>query len=189
MKNLWIPTAMALSLALAGGCKRQEAAPSATRTTSATEQARTTSTLSTEDNEFMTKAAQGSMLEVDLGREIAAKAPSPDVRAFGKRMETDHGAALAELKQVAEKKGVALPAELDHEHKTQLDKFSKLAGQKLDKEYADDMVDDHEEDVKEFKKASIETKDPDLRAWAAKTLPVLEKHLELAKELKGKTKG
>ena len=50
------------------------------------------------------------------------------------------------------------------------------------------MVDDHEKDVEEFRKASQDLKDPDLRAWANKTLPVLEHHLAMAKDIASKTK-
>jgi putative membrane protein len=46
------------------------------------------------------------------------------------------------------------------------------------------MVEDHEEDVDLFKKASDETKDAELKAFAAKTLPKLENHLQMAKQTK-----
>lgn len=188
-----------LSLAFAGACKRQEE-PTSTRTTSATtstaEESPTTATerpstapttMAHADKEFMTKAAVGGMLEVALGTQAEQKASSPDVKAFGKRMVTDHGKANEELKQLAAKKGVTLPTELDKEHKEAHEKLSKLSGAKFDREYAEAMVDDHEKDVKEFTDASKDAKDADLRAWAAKTLPVLEEHLKMAKDIKMKT--
>lgn len=63
-----------------------------------------------------------------------------------------------------------------------------LTGHKLDAEYIEDMVDDHENDVTELEGASIATKDPALRAWAAKAVPILEDHLEHARKLRAKTK-
>lgn len=144
--------------------------------------------LSSDDKEFMTKAAKGSMLEVALGREIQRKAASPDVKVFGKRMVDDHGKASRELHDLAAKKGVMLPTTLDKDHKDEVDKLAKLSGPKLDKEYADEMVDEHEKDVKEFRDATKDVKDPELRAWAEKTLPVLESHLTMAKDLKEKEK-
>lgn len=193
MKNLWIPATAAMAVLLSAGCKKQETDMSSTRTTSATEETQrgsTTSntTLSNDDKEFVTKAAQGGLLEVDLGREVATKGNSPEVRAFGHRMVSDHSKSNEELKQLAAKKGVTLPMELDKDHKEKLDKLSKLSGDKLDKEYADDMVDDHEDDVKEFRKAASDLKDPELRAWAAKTLPTLEQHLNLARTIDAKMK-
>jgi putative membrane protein len=204
MKNRGFSVAMAaLSLMALAGCKNRDRTsptptdftPGETRVTSAEAGASPVATavvkpapLEREDREFLTKAAQGSMLEVAVGNAVAQKATTPDVKAFASRMVTDHGKALAELQQIAAKKGVALPTDLDKDHKKRIDEVTKHSGPKLDKEYADDMVEDHEEDVKEFRRAVQEVKDPDLHAWASKTLPVLENHLTMARDLKAKTK-
>lgn len=142
--------------------------------------------LADEDRKFVTKAAQGGMLEVALGRHVEQNAESPDVRNFGQRMVTDHSRAEEELRNLAQAKGVTVPTQLDSDHRATYDKLAKLQGAKLDKEYSDDMVDDHEEDVKEFERASRDLKDPELRAWAAKTLPTLQSHLATARDLKAK---
>ena len=42
---------------------------------------------------------------------------------------------------------------------------------------------DHKKDVTEFRKASQNAKDSDVKAWAAKTLPTIEEHLEMAQDL------
>ena len=197
MKKLWIlpMTTTALALALATGCKEKTPEPSVTQTTGAQPEATTAATatttattLSKDDKDFVTKAAESGMLQIALGHEVSQKAASPDVKAFADRMVTEHTKADAELKQLAASKGITLPTELDKDHRSKLDELSKLSGKKLDKTYADDMVDDHEADVKEFKKASQDLKDPELRAWAAKTLPVLEGHLATAKDIKAKAK-
>jgi putative membrane protein len=181
---------VALALPLAVACKRPESEPSETRTTSATETSPKPAgtSLSKEDQDFMTKAARGGLLEVKLGSEAATKASSPVVKNFGNRMVTDHGAANEELRKLATQKGVTLPTQLDKDHQDKLDDLSKLNGAKFDKEYSEDMVDDHEKDVKEFEDAAKDVKDPDLRAWAAKTLPTLKSHLAMAKDIKAKTK-
>ena len=93
-----------------------------------------------------------------------------------------------ELKQLAQNKGLALPADVDDESKKMSDKLSKLSGKDFDKEYINGMVDGHEKVVKSFEKASKDAKDPDLKAWAAKTLPTLQDHLKMAKETKAKLK-
>jgi putative membrane protein len=140
------------------------------------------------DQEFMNKAAQGGMAEVMLGQIASTKGTSPDVKNFGNRMVSDHGKANDELKQLAQTKGVTLPADVDDESKKMSDKLSKLSGKDFDKTYINGMVDDHEKDVKEFEKASKDAKDPDLKAWASKTLPTLQDHLKMAKDTKAKLK-
>lgn len=189
MKTSFIPIYAALALTLAAGCKKDEVATSSTRTTSAnaTQQAGTAATsISREETDFIAKAARGGEYEVVLGREIARKATSPDVKRFAETMVADHGKANAELKELAAAKHVEVHEGIDANQKEKVDDLSKLSGAKLEKEYADEMVDDHEDDVEAFREASKNVKDADLRAWVTKTLPTLEHHLGMAKEMKAR---
>jgi putative membrane protein len=177
------------ALAVTSGCKSHAPESSSTQTTSASEPAATDKTpLAAKDREFLTKAAQGGMLEVSVGRIASRNAASPEVKAFGDRMVSEHSAANDELKALATSKGATVPTELDKDHQAMVDKLSKLSGPKLDKAYVGDMVEDHEDDVKEFREAAKELKDPELRAWAAKELPILESHLAHVRTLEKKTK-
>lgn len=159
-----------------------------TSTTSTGSSGGTVSSLDPEDKVFVMKAAQGGMAEVMLGQMASSKGTSPDVKNFGNRMVSDHGKANDELKQLAQNKGMALPADVDKETKRFAGRLSKTSGKDFDKEYINNMVDDHEKDVNEFEKESKNAKDPDLRAWATKTLPTLQDHLKMAKDAKSKMK-
>ena len=132
------------------------------------------------DRKFMEKAAQGGMAEVKLGQLATQKAGSDQVRQFGQRMVDDHSKADEQLKQVASNKGVTLPTELDKSTQKEYDKLSKLSGADFDREYMKHMVSDHKQDVGDFKAQASKAKDPDLKAFAASTLPTLEQHLTLA---------
>lgn len=191
----------ALALVVAIGCKKEEnynntsSTDTSVTSTSATDTSATTSTtgtaattLSKDDQEFATKAAQGNMAEVSLGQMASQKGTAPDVKTFGNRMVNDHGKALDELKQLAASKNFTLPADVSADQKATSDKLSSKSGKDFDKSYADTMADDHEKDVKEFEKASKNAQDPDLKAWAAKVLPVIQDHLKMAKEMKSKVK-
>ena len=140
------------------------------------------------DRKFIEEAAQGGLAEVQLGQLAAQKAESPEVKQFGQKMVDDHTKANTELQQLASKKGITLPQELSRKHKSSFDKLSKASGDKLDKDYMKDMVDDHEHDVKAFRKQAQEGTDPDMAALAKKTLPVLENHLQQAKSINAKVK-
>lgn len=199
MKNYFLITIAAAALCL-GACKKQESyentssttSTSATGTsaiTSTTSTSTAASTLSKDDQEFATKAAQGNMAEVNAGQMAAQKGTSADVKAFGNRMVNDHGKALDELKQWAATKGFTLPTDVSADQKAEADKLSQKSGADFDKSYADTMADDHEKDAKEFEKASKDAQDPDLKAWAAKTLPIIQDHLKMAKEMKDKVKN
>ena len=143
----------------------------------------------TADHNFAVKAAQGGMAEVKLGQLAEQNAESPDVKAFGRRMVTDHTKANDELKAIAGRKGITLPADIDAKDQSTYDRLSKLKGAEFDKAYMKDMVSDHKEDVSEFRHESEHGTDADIKAFAAKTLPTLEEHLHLAESTEGKLKG
>lgn len=131
---------------------------------------------------FANEAAQGGLAEVELGRLAAQKAADPSVREFGQRMVADHSKASAELKAIAARKGMQLPNNINSEQKSEMDKLAKLSGAEFDKEYMSAMVKDHEDDVKAFETQSKEGNDAEVKAFAARTLPTLQDHLQMARE-------
>lgn len=138
----------------------------------------------TNDSEFMTKAASGGMLEVELGKVMAQRATTPEAKQFAQQMVTDHTKANNELKALAAKKNITLPASLGDDQKKVYDEVLAEKGIKLDQKYVSEMVDDHQEDVKQYQDASTNAGDPEVRALAAKTLPTLKEHLAMAEKIK-----
>lgn len=135
--------------------------------------------------DFLKEAGQGGMAEVELGKLASANAKNAEVKKFGQMMVTDHSAANKELEALAGKKNVTVPKDLGT-HQSTLDKLKGLKGDDFDKEYVEEMVDDHETDVAAFQKQADTATDPDVKAFAAKTLPVLKKHLEAIKAIQAK---
>jgi putative membrane protein len=139
-------------------------------------------------NDFITEAAKGGMAEVELGKLASTKTQNAEVKKFAQKMVQDHSNANTELKSLAAKKNVTLPTDIGAEHKADMDKLSKLSGAEFDKEYVEAMVEDHEKDVKEFQMQADSATDPDVKAFAAKTLPTLKTHLEMIKSIQSKMK-
>ena len=140
-----------------------------------------TSTLNKMDSQFVTKAAQGGLAEVQLGQLAKDKGSSQAVKDFGDRMVTDHSQANNDLKSIASSKGITVPDAMDTKDKATYDRLSKLSGAQFDRAYMNTMVKDHQTDVTEFRKESQSAKDPDIKSFASKTLPTLESHLEMAR--------
>ena len=151
------------------------------------------SKLTSGDERFMKEAASGGLMEVALGKIAAEKGSHQRVKEFGKRMQTDHSKANAQLKKIASSKGVDLPTQPSGEHKLTIDKLAKLSGAEFDREYMEAMVDDHKEDIEKFQTQADKGKDPDVKKFASENLPILKKHLELAqsteKQIKTESKG
>lgn len=135
------------------------------------------------DATFAKKAAQGGMAEVAMGQLAADKGASSDVKTFGQTMVTDHSAANDELTAAAAKADVNLPSGPTSAQEKMKASLQKLDGAAFDSRYASMMVKDHEEDVALFREEANTGKDPTLRAFAQKTLPTLESHLDMAKKL------
>jgi len=156
--------------------------PTQSPTPTPTKADKTTDHAMTADHTFVMKAAEGGMAEVKLGQLAADKATSEDVKKFGQRMVSDHSKANDELKSLAQQKNITLPTDVNAKDKATYDRFSKLSGAAFDRAYMQHMLADHRTDVNEFKKESTSGKDPEVKAWAGKTLPTLEEHLKLAQD-------
>ncbi len=133
------------------------------------------------DLQFVETAARGGMAEVMMGQMAQQKAVNPQVKAFGERMVQDHGKANSELMQIAGSKGIAAPSDAGPDHKKHADRLAKLSGAEFDRAYMKHMVEDHEKDVKDFERASRSAKDAEIRAFAGRTLPTLQSHLQMAR--------
>ncbi len=143
----------------------------------------------TADSTFATKAAEGGIAEVQLGNLAKEHASSADVKNFAEQMVTDHTKANDELKSIAAGKNITLPTELNAKDKATYDRLSKLNGADFDKAYMRQMVTDHRTDVAEFKREADRGTDADLKAFAGKTLPTLQHHLQMAETTEGSAKN
>jgi putative membrane protein len=135
------------------------------------------------DQTFAEKAAVGGLAEVQLGKLAVEHAASPDVKQFGQRMVDDHGKANRELMALVGQKGISVPTALDPKHQKEADRLAKLEGAAFDRAYIQQMVKDHEADVKLFRTEAQQGKDPELKRFAAASLSTLEAHLNMARSL------
>jgi len=142
-----------------------------------------------DDKKFVKEAALGGLTEVELGKVAAEKASSPEVKQFAQKMVDDHTKANEQLKQIASKSNIPIADTLDSKHQSRIDKLSKLSGPDFDKAYVKDQVKDHEKDVKEFQAEAQGGTDPNVKSFAASTLPVLQEHLDMIKNLNKSTKS
>ena len=136
------------------------------------------------DKQFLSKAADAGSTEIAASKVAQSKSSNGEVKAFAASMVTDHGKVAEELKQLASSKQIDVSEQPGARHQAQIDKLSRLEGAQFDKEYAARIgVAAHKEAVKLFTDASQKASDPDIKAFAAKTLPALQHHLEMATAL------
>ena len=140
------------------------------------------------DHDFLVKAAQSGMMEVEAARLAQEKATSNEVKEFARKLEQNHQKANDQLKQIAADKNVQLPADMG-KHAAMIEKVRNLSGDKFDKEYMKMQVKHHKSDVSTFQKHADKSMDSDVKAFASATLPTLQQHLQEAQQLQGSTRG
>lgn len=142
------------------------------------------------DAKFMMTAAAGGMAEVEMGRLALERASSDAVKQYAQRMIDDHTKANQDLMQVASSKGVRLPTGPDAKHMALMEKMRRLTGADFDRMYIKEAgIKDHQNMEKLFRNETIKGKDADVRAFASRTLPAVQDHLRMAREMSGMTGG
>ena len=137
-----------------------------------------------DDSEFAVSAADAGMMEVQLATLALSNGSSAKVKEFAQKMLEDHKKANDELKALAQKKNISLPAALSEEKQKKFNDMSEKKGEDFDKEYCDQMVKDHKDVVDMFEKARDNAEDPEVKAWASEKLPTLQHHLSMAEQMK-----
>ncbi|MBV9509861.1 MAG: DUF4142 domain-containing protein [Caulobacteraceae bacterium] len=134
------------------------------------------------DADFLGKAIQGDNSEIALGRLAAERGGSAAVRDFGRTLERDHTDGKTQALAVARAANVTPPDGMTPEAQAEQTKLQSLKGADFDREFAAYMVQDHQQDIKDFTNEAYKH-DGATSALASKTLPVLKKHLRMAETL------
>jgi putative membrane protein len=138
--------------------------------------------LASQDRDFLEKAAQGNIAESSIGAITSTHTARTEVIAFGQMMVRDHSAANAKLAAIAASKNISLPTDLG-EHQAAYDRVVEKKREPFDHEFAQVMVEEHQGAAELFRSEAANGADPQLKAYAASTLPVIESHLQQAQAL------
>lgn len=140
--------------------------------------------LSRSDQKMIMSMAQSNLAEIEMGRMAQNKSQSDQVKNFAQQMIDDHSKALTEVQQVAQTRGITLPTELDRAHRAKADKLGAMSGAAFDRAYMSQAgVADHKKNHSMLRMAQSKARDPDVKALAARTLPIVDQHLNSAQQL------
>jgi putative membrane protein len=187
----WMEYAMKKVIVLAAACALL-AAPAAAQTMKdrAKHAAETTGVgsamgLAPTTQDFVKNAAMSDMLEIESSKLAQEKADAQS-KEFAGHMVQDHSKTSSELKQMIDsgKVQAQLPMALDDAHQKKLDKLKAMNGKDFDKNYDSMQKSAHKDAVSLFERYAKAGDNPELKAWAAKTLPDLKNHYQMAQKLK-----
>jgi putative membrane protein len=134
--------------------------------------------------DFVKEAAISDMFEVQSSQ-LAAQKSNGATKDFATRMVADHTKTSDELKAMVQDGSLKadLPTALDSAHQSMLDKLKNLSGNDFDKQYHKDQDSGHKDAVSLFERYSKGGDNQKLKEWATKTLPTLQEHYKMAKDL------
>jgi putative membrane protein len=134
-----------------------------------------------DDSAFLEKAIQTNLAEISVGQLAQQKGASQSVKDFGGMLIKDHTASNQDATALANAHGVNVPTGPAAKDKATYDKLSAMSGPKFDSAFAQAMVAGHKEAIALFTDQA-KTQD-DVGAFAAKTLPTLQEHLQTAQQI------
>jgi putative membrane protein len=123
------------------------------------------------------------MKNAELGKLAVQRASATDIRQFGQKLWDEQTKTNDRLKELASQKNISVPGELDAKHQSQLDKLAKLSGPDFDKAFLKQQLKDQENQVRDFSDEAQAGTDPNIKTFAASTLPNLQQLLGVARNL------
>lgn len=135
------------------------------------------------DQQFVDFAAQTDMTEAHLGQLAQDNAESSAVKDYAQMLVTDDTKDYSQLTMMAEKAGMTVPKGLDKEQQKLVEPFEKLKGHAFDHRYIALMISGHTKAIATYKKEATDAQNADVKAYADQVQPVLQKHLDGAKNL------
>lgn len=141
-----------------------------------------------DDIAFVKMTASSSKFEIELGRLAKERTKSASVKKFANMMVEDHTKIAHDLHDAAKEGRYPIPVAMHSRLQAKLDKFKDYAGPNFDQEYLGQLVVEQEQDIALLTRATKESKDEQLKAFAVKNLPIVQRHLEMVKQLQGEKK-
>lgn len=134
--------------------------------------------------DFVAEAAISDMFEIQSSK-LAQEKKDTKVNDFANKMIADHTTSSEAIKNMVQSGKVKadIPGSLDSKHQSMLDKLKGLNGDDFEKQYRSDQISGHKDTVDLYKRYAKGGDNADLKAFAEKTLPIVEHHQKMAEDL------
>lgn len=132
------------------------------------------------DAQFLVNVAEMNMAEISFSELAILKSKTDQVKQLAKTTEIAHNKLLIELKDLAKNKMITLPTLASNKSQENYKELNNQPSNEFNNEYVEDVIESHQNAIKEFEKAANETTDSDIKSWANATLPLLRTHLDQA---------
>ena len=138
--------------------------------------------LTNADKQFLITAARDDMTQAHEGQMAESQAARADVKSFAKTLVDDHTADYTQVSQLAAKVGVTVPTGINTSRNATIEQLGRLKGDRFDHQFTNDEIASHRQLLAAYQHEAKDGHDADVKAYAQKAIPVLEKHLQLAQQ-------
>jgi len=190
-RHLMLAGACAIALSLGACNKNNGAADTNAAGANPTPDAHPAATIPTPANEtnaqdYVTKAANADMMEVEAAKVAQSRATSADVKAFAKQMVADHTKSTADLKSTLKTANLTLtpPSALPGDMADTVNDLKTVDAKDFDKKYMSLMVDSHQDALDLQSRYANDGDNAQLKAFAATTAQKVQEHLTKAKTIR-----
>lgn len=133
-------------------------------------------------DDFVDEVSAKAIAETENAKLALEKSTSTDIKAFARKIITDHSAANVELAGIASRKNLEVSDEEELTSKAKTFILEQRDGESFDEAYANNQVKAHEAIVELYQRAAA-SDDAEIAVYAKRNLPKLKKHLKEAQEL------
>jgi putative membrane protein len=186
-KQNWSAAIMTAALAVGATAQTRDPRPPAQNQSIVTAEAPGATAAAAKDAgdvEFLVEALRTSLAEIEMGRLASQRGHDPRVRDYGAKLESDHTAHATEIERLLQPIGVTIPVEPSAEAQTHLAALARLSGAAFDTAFVDMMIASHTEAIEQYGAQTHANPDRALHDFAAKGLPILRDHLQIAESLR-----
>ena len=141
-----------------------------------------TTTLAWADRDFLQRAMELHTTGAELAKLAEKNAGTEEVQALGEELLSEHARSIAALREIARAKNAEANTGPTASQQAMITEFTGKLGHTFDEDYRAQAVSNHEQAIRLFTEAA-KSKDPEIRAYAERTLGEMKEGLA---ELGGK---
>lgn len=143
----------------------------------------TSSLLTTNDLQFLRRAAEFNETDIQLGRDLIQRSDNPAVKTLGHTMVDNHTMANSQLQAIIAQTGATFPTSPNAAQRQMLSQLEACSGADLDRAATDAIVREHEREVNLYSEAVNNAQTPPVKAYAQQNLPAIQNELNMARGL------
>lgn len=137
------------------------------------------------DARFVRLASEGHLLAIHLGNLAMERSDDPRIKGLGQQLVQAHTQSLEGLLALSKKKGFISTRSIGPGCQEKADRLFERKGPDFDDEYLRHLIEEGRSLQSVFQTEAAKGIDPDLRAYASRTLSMLQDKVRVAQDLLG----